>query len=495
MSTTASSGRSLPGWLRRPPVTAAVAGLGLVALAGLGQLAPQPTGGAVPPTTEPLASGELVCGGTMSSRSVVSTVSAAVVPTPAVTSGRATVAALTLKAVAAKPTVLTAKGATTTRRAVGAAGPAQLAQARGSFAAGLAADQQLLATAGTSRGLAISPCAAPVSDTWLVGGGATIGRLTQVLLTNDDDRAAQVDLEVYAPSGPVVSTAFTGIVVPPSSRRVVSLSSLSPGTASFVVHVITRVGRVSALGLDESAVGLIPQGVTYLPPTSAGKRLVIPEVMGTSSTSRLLLLAPELDAAVTVRLITNDGTIIPVGLDSLDVQSGKVLSVDLAPAAAGQDAGLLITSDHPVVVGAEVRIGVKGQVGDSDAVAAVPALTGPALVSGVSGAGRQMIVLSAPGRASSVKLELFLSGTTTPSWSTVVKVPAGTQVPFVVPVKAGTADAMLLVTPQGGGAVYAARRVDLPSTGGPLISTAPLLPRRSTAVVPGVASVPGSSVR
>ena len=495
-STSAAASPTVLSRLRRPPITAAVAGLGLVVLAGLGQLAPQPTGGAVPPTTEPLASGELVCGGTIASRTIVSTVTAAVVPTGAVTSGRATLAALTTKASAAKPTVLAAPGATATRRAVGAPTLPQLAQARGSFAAGLAADQQMLGLAGVGRGLAIAPCTSPVSDSWLVGGAATVGRLSQVLLTNDDDRAAQVDLELFGPGGAVSSSATTGLVVKASSRLVVRLDALAPGTKNFVVHVIVRAGRVSALGLDQTSVGLVPQGLTYLSPTFAGTRLVIPEVVGTSRTSRLLLLAPDADASVSVRLVTTDGTITPVGLDSVDLPAGKVVSLDLAPAAAGEDAGLLITSYQPVVAGTEVSVGERRKFAETDSASPVAPLTEPALVSGLSSTGLQTMVLTAPGKSATVRLQLFLSGTTTPSWTSTVHIDAGTQAAVVLPLKGGITDAMLLLTPQpGGGPVYAARRMQVSRPDGDLVATAPLLPHRATAVVPGVASVPGSSVR
>jgi hypothetical protein len=129
-------------------------------------------------------------------------------------------------------------------------------------------------------------------------------------------------------------------------------------------------------------------------------------------------------------------------------------------------------------------------------VAPAAPLTDPALVSGLSSAGgTQTVVLTAPGKASTVKLELFASGSTTPSWTSTQHVGAGTQSAVVLPLKAGTTDAMLLVTPQSGGAVYAARRIDLAFSTGNMLATATLLPHRATAEVPGVASVPGSSVR
>lgn len=480
--------------LRTPLVSATVAALGLVALAGVGAVVAKPATVPSPPTEAPLVASELVCAATLASASLTSSVSAAVVPLPTVTTGTATLADLSTRASSAKPVVLSTPGATTSRATSGRTVPPALAQARGSFASGLAADQSTWSTHGNVRGLAEAPCSAPTSDAWLLGGGATVGRVTQVLLVNDDDRPAQVDLALYGPQGDLSSPASTGIVVPAGGRRQVRLDALAPGTPVFGVHVMTRVGRVVVLGVDQISRGLVPQGLTFLPPTTAGRHLVVPDVQATPRSARLLLVSPDGDATVTVRMVTPDGTITPVGFEeAVTVPAGKVVGYDIGSAMQGQNVSLVITSDLPLAAGAFVTLGSGPALQETDAVSASPALTGTALVSGLIPVGENTVFLSAPQRAARVRLELVGPGATTPAWTTTVAVPAGTLSATTLPVS--TAGTMLVVTPLSGGPVYAARRHSIVLPQGRITATAAVVARRTSASVPAVESVPGSSAR
>ena len=480
--------------LRKPTNTALVAAAGLVVIAGLGQLAPPRASDVVPPQKHPLASSELVCAMTLASGTASSTVSAGVAPLDGVTTGLATLANLSTSSSAVPRTVITSPGVTVTRHMTIKTRPPLLARAQGSFAVGYAADQELLALAGPNRGLGTAPCTSPATDTWLVGGGATLGRTTQVLLVNDDARAAQVDLEIFGPAGPITSTASTGISVAPGGRTLLGLTALAPNARVTAVHVISRVGRVVALGTDALDNGLIPLGMSLLSPTTAGASVVIPAIVAPVSEARLVVLSPAADTTVTIKMVTPDGLVSPAGIDSVDLQAGKVTTVDVRPALAGQTAGFVLTADTPIVAG--VSVGIRGSRGfrEADAIAPAPALTGPAVVTGLVGQGRvHEIVLTAPAAAATVRLQL-VTATSGTAWSTTINVGAGSFSAVRVPVPAA-GGALLVVTPIRGGPVYAERYQAIGQPNGSLVSTSPLLPQRTSALVPGVESVPGSSSR
>ncbi|MBI1377107.1 MAG: hypothetical protein GC157_06465 [Frankiales bacterium] len=483
--------------LRRPAVSLAVAAALLVVVALVGQLlVPQPTRADTAPVAEPVASAELVCPVTSATSTLSSTVSAGVVPLPGVEKGVATLADLTTKASASQPMVIDAPGGTVTRKVTGSSGPAQLARATGSFAGGFGADQLIRSGQGASRGLAVAPCARPLTDAWIIGGSSTVGRLTQVLLVNDDDRPAQVDLLVYGPTGQVTAPGGAGIVLGPSSRKQVRLDSLAPNQLVTAVHLLATSGRVGVVGLDQSAEGLVPLGMALLPATQAGTDLVIPDVPAGVSGARLDLLAPGTDTTVAIELLTADGPIVPAGIDHVDLQAGHVTSVDLGPALAGEAAGVVVSSSDDVVAGVVVGTGGGKSLREKDATAGTPRLSAPGIVVGLrGGAFTHAVGLAAPDTDSVVRLDVYTPGATQPSWTRTVSVTGGTATTVAVPVTTPTARTSLVVTPVSGGAVYATHEVREAAPGGTMLALAPIYPIRATTVVPPVVQVPGSSIR
>jgi hypothetical protein len=483
--------------LRNPWAAVGAALVTLLLVVGLGQLrVPAVVVADNTPKQEPVASTELVCPVTTATDALVSTVSAGVASLPAVTDGVGTLADLTTKASSSKAEVITKPGQTVTRTITAKPAPALLARASGSFAAGFGADQQIRSGQGSTRGLAVSPCARPLTDAWLVGGGTTVGRITQVLLVNDDDRAASVDLLVYGVKGAVDAPAGSGIVLAPSSRRQVRLDTLAPNQAVTAVHVIARSGRIGVSGLDQQTNGLIPLGMSLLSATQPGTRVVIPNIPSPVRSAVLELLSPDADTTVTLTLLTDDGPISPAGLDTVDLSAGKVTVVDLTEALAGLPAGLVVTADTEVVAGVEVRTGEGADLKEKDATAGSPQLTRPAVVVGL--AKNQLdhrVIVAAPDLAAVVRFELFVPGTTAPVWTQVVPIPHGSVRRAVIPVTTLTPTSILVITPISGGPVFAGRQVIERGARGPMIALAPIYPTRATTLVPVAVSVPGSSVR
>ena len=131
----------------------------------------------------------------------------------------------------------------------------------------------------------------------------------------------------------------------------------------------------------------------------------------------------------------------------------------------------------------------------SSLVRHLPALSTPGIIVGLAGGVlKHSVFLSAPGRAATVGLALYVGGASVPVWEKQVSVPSGTLVVEGIPVTTTTASSTLVVTPLGGGAVYAGREVTEKGSRGPMLALAPILPQRTTAFVPTVVSQPGSSV-
>ena len=481
--------------LRRPRARLAGALVAVAVLVGAASLlTPQVTAVESAPVKEPVASTELVCAVTTGTSALTSTITAGVAPLPNVTTGLATLADLSVKQTA-DPLRITEPGQSVTKVITGKSGPALLARATGSFAQGLGADQAIRSGQGTVRGLAASPCARPVTDAWIVGGGSTVGRLTQVLLVNDDDRPALVDLLVYGQSGPVPAPGASGLLLGPGSRTQVRLSTLAPNQPLTAVHVVARSGRVGVVGLDQSSKGLIPTGVMIMPPSDPGTRLVIPGLPAVDAVY-LFLLSPDIDTTAQITFLTPDGPIVPESVGTVQLEAGKVKLLRIEPQMAKAPAGILITSDTDLVAGAEVRAGgFTSRLQEKDGSAPVPALSAPGIVVGLAaGALKHSVMLSAPGKASTVGLALYAGGASTPAWEQKVTVASGSLSVVSIPVTTTAASSTLVVTPLGGGPVYAARQVTERGSRGPMLALAPILPQRANTLVPTVVSQPGSSV-
>jgi hypothetical protein len=79
-------------------------------------------------------------------------------------------------------------------------------------------------------------------------------------------------------------------------------------------------------------------------------------------------------------------------------------------------------------------------------------------------------------------------------WRRTISVPSGSLARVTIPVTTATASSTLVLTPLGGGQVYASRQVTEAGRRGPMIALAPIFAQRASTLVPTVVSVPGSSV-
>lgn len=237
----------------------------------------------------------------------------------------------------------------------------------GSRDPGLAAAQSQTAAEDDLTGFAAAGCAEPSSGSWLVGGATTLGQTTLVLLSNPGSVQATVDLQLYGGTGPIASTAATGILVPPHSQKVVPLSGLAPSTAMPVVHVSVAIGQVLA-SLQQSYIdGIQPEGAELVGPTAGpATHQVISGLTIAGATPSAPAAGSEdypvafpalrvLDtgsAATTVRIgIAGESGTVSGNSFSAAVQPGQVTEVPLTGLSAGSYT-VTVDAGEPVVVAA-----------------------------------------------------------------------------------------------------------------------------------------------
>ncbi|CAM5743222.1 Secreted protein OS=Streptomyces alboniger OX=132473 GN=CP975_13825 PE=4 SV=1 [Streptomyces alboniger] len=359
----------------------------------------------------------------------------------------------------AKP-VLTQKapGTPVTGDVSGGDSPALLGTAEGSYAPGWTLQETTEVAAGTGRGLQGVNCTAPDTEFWFPGASTAADRTDYVHLTNPDDSAAVVDVELYGKDGALQTTVGEGITVQPHSSDPVLLSTLTAAKQeNLTVHVNVRSGRVAAsvqalddrLGGDWLAAATDPAG-----------GLVLPGIPKDATAVRLIAFTPgDSDADLKVRLASPTGAITPAGNETLHVKAGMTTAVDLGDVTRGEAGSLILTpTDQSVPVVAALRI-VRGK-GDKQETAFIPAAApvGKRATSADNSSKGTTLALTAPGRAAKVKVTASAgSGGGTPASKTFT-IKAGTAQNVEAPVPSGLKGTYALtVEPLSGGPVYAAR--------------------------------------
>jgi hypothetical protein len=330
--------------------------------------------------------------------------------------------------------------------------------ATGAMAQGLAVEQT------GPAGLVTAQCGSPGTSFWFVGPGQAQATDIELYLMNPDSQAADAQVTAYTDltrNGPIPPGADSSITVPPHSMVMQSLGALLDSSRVMALNVSTSVGRVVA-AVRESKNGSAVGG--WLPATQAPARsLFIPGLPGTGGARYLYIAVPgSATAQVKVTVVTPKGSYQPTGGTNVPVLEGSATVVALP--SLGFVAGAVKVSANVPVAAAMVIAG-----GPSGAPAAVAAASGPVQEQGVladspvGAAGTTDLIISAPGRAASVRVAVAAAGVpVSVEGGTVVTVQAGGSV--IVPVKnpggRRVGAVMIVVTPlAGSGPVYAGRVV------------------------------------
>nr|WP_202559413.1 DUF5719 family protein [Streptomyces sp. SID5914] len=351
-----------------------------------------------------------------------------------------------------------APGTPVTGKTTGADAPALIGTAEGGTAPGWTVQQTTEVAAGTGRGLQGVNCTAPDTEFWFPGASTATGRTDYVHLTNPDDSAAVVDIELYGKDGALKSTVGEGVTVPPHTSESLLLSTLSEvKETDLTVHVGVRSGRVGAAvqALDDTT-----GGDWLTAAADPASELVLPGIPKDATAVRLVLFTPGgTDADLKVRLASPSGLITPAGHETVHVKAGMTTGVDLGEVTRGEAGSLVLTpTDRAVPVVAAVRV-VRGK-GDEQESAFVPASdpVGARATVADNRAKSTTLALSAPGEAAQVKVTAS-AGTEggTPATKTYT-IKAGTTQNVDAPVPAGLKGSYALtVETVSGGPVHASR--------------------------------------
>ncbi|MYS30923.1 hypothetical protein GTW38_29215 [Streptomyces sp. SID7804] len=363
--------------------------------------------------------------------------------------------------------------------------PALVGTAEGRFAPGWTVQQTTEVAAGTGRGLQGVACTAADTEFWFPGAATGDDRTDYVHLTNPDDSAAVVDIELYGKDGALETVVGEGITVKPHSAEPVLLSTLTDEKQTDVtVHVVVRSGRVGAAvqALDTE------RGGDWLPAsTDPAGRLVVPGIPEDATAVRLVAFTPrDADVDLKLRLASPTGLITPAGNETLHVKGGMTSAVDLGDLTRGEAGSLVLTaSDDSVPVVAAVRV-LRGK-GDKQESAFIPAArpVGTRATSVGNTAEGTTLSLTAPEGTAEVKVTASAGteGGTPASRTYTIK--SGTTQNIEAPVPAGVKGTYALtIEPRSDTPVYASRTLTVTEDGVPFFTVQALPDDRGTVAVP-----------
>ena len=226
-----------------------------------------------------------------------------------------------------------------------------------------------------SEGLSLLACPGIAEPAWFVGGSSDIASQDQLVLANDGASVATLLVKMWSNQDRPLETAIT---VGARTSRNIRLDTLAPGVKSMVLYIEPQVGRVSVSLQSKRKTGFKSGGADYIsasaPPSleqiiplviginkSAAKKpatklskkkikkeLVVPQASVSIRTLRIL--APGASGATfTATLLASDGSYIPVGLDGILLEAGRVKEFTFTASVPLDLSALRISSDAPVV--------------------------------------------------------------------------------------------------------------------------------------------------
>lgn len=208
-------------------------------------------------------------------------------------------------------------------------------------------------------GLSVSPGVLAAAETWFVPGGRLeVGVTETVVIHNPGERAAEIDIEVQAPTAPVEPQTRT---VPAEEAISVPLDAATFGLDVGVDHsilvrsltgvpVVVDVG-VAAVGGAESVDGLVIPGSIDSGPgaTVAEREWVVPlAVNGPEGASTIVIATPFGQPANADVLAFVDGDLVRVATLTVPAAGESRLVLDQVTA---ERFALVVRADQPIVVG------------------------------------------------------------------------------------------------------------------------------------------------
>lgn len=209
-------------------------------------------------------------------------------------------------------------------------------------------------------------CSSSATSQWFVGGAADVTTKGRLIIVNSGLSDAVVDVESFTETG---KQPMQTINVSSKNFIIVSIDSLAPGDKILTVHVAPRSGRINAFMIDEQVKGLKALGGDLVnPAVTASKIVVIPAIPNQSSRNTpalphtLRVLTPgDVDASITVEVLSGDGVFVPVGLNSRSISAGVVTEFQLDPNITSKFMAIRISATEPVVAAVKSTVVVTGR--------------------------------------------------------------------------------------------------------------------------------------
>jgi hypothetical protein len=382
-------------------------------------------------------------------------------------------------------------GVPVTARTEETGAPALFGTAEQRLAPGWTVQQTTRVASGTGRGLLGTACQPPDTDFWFAGASTADERHDYVHITNPDEAATVVDIELYGPDGRLTTDAGQGITVPGGSSVPVRLSTLTDEPMpDLAVEVTARTGRIGAQveAVDER------RGADWLPPaTPADGPLVLPGIPADANGVRLVAFAPgDEDVTLDVGLAGPSGVITPAGNETVSVRSGTLTAVDFGNLTQGEAGSLVLTpatgsGDGPVIAALQA-VGGEEDEREMAFIAATAPIEQRASVSGNT-ADDTELSLTALGPAAQVEVTISAGSEGGEPVTENHTVDAGTTLAIAPEIPDGTEGHFAITVERtGGGPLYAARTLSEGGGdgdgGGRTFTVQTFLDDRSTVAVP-----------
>jgi hypothetical protein len=362
--------------------------------------------------------------------------------------------------------------------------------ATGAMAQGLEVEQT------GPNGLVTAECGAPGTSFWFVGPGQASASTIELYLANTGSQAADAQVSVLTDvtkGPPLLGNADNGITVPPHSAVVQSLGRLLQSSKVIALNVTTSVGQVVAAVRESRSA---KDDGNWLAATRAPARhLVIPGMPKAAGARELFIAVPgTASAQVKITAVTAKGSYQPTGGTGIDLLGGSAVSIAL-PSLGGVPGAISISSNVPVAATLLVAGGPPGTPGALAVSAGPVAEQGVVADNPAKSAGKTELVLSAPKQAATVRITT--ATTTVPAAGQpgrVVQIGAGSSVVVPVQPPAGSkaTEFSVIITPVGGGPVYAGRII----TSGGTVQSVLAVPSSPTWIpLPGVTDSLSAIVR
>lgn len=226
---------------------------------------------------------------------------------------------------------------------------------------------QLIGARSRQQGLAATECVLPRPDYWFTGLGAGAEHSSTLELANPDAGPAVADVTVWSGSGELDVPTLRGVTVPGGTAESLDLAEIVPRRGELAVHVVVSRGRLGASVVDEiPALGRQERTADWLPATpEPASDLLLLGLVGGQGEDTLVLANPGADEArVEVRVVTEDASFVPEGLEEVRVRGGSVETVTLSSTVRSQVSegaiGLQVVATAPVT--ATLRSVVEGDL-------------------------------------------------------------------------------------------------------------------------------------